>query len=948
MVGSGVSCSNLLESMNDSNNDNLNNDYQNEDSLINDDTFNDSLVVNDVDVGNLQEQIEALKRELKLQKTKKETDLDAGLHDFAPIGYFKINREGAIIESNTYGIEKIFNGKKDLIGTIFCTYVGVNCKVFYNDFFEKLIASNKNESCEVRLRLANNQSRFVHIEGIYAQNEEHYLFYVTDITRRKQIEEDLVNSEFENTAILKAFKHIVFRINSDGIILGYRAPNNELLFTAPENFLNKKSTSVLPENVATLLENALKKTLQENKVGLLEYPLTINEQELFFEARLIPVDINEVLVFINDITSRKKQELELIEANERVQESETRFKALHNASFGGIAIHDKGIILECNQGLSDMTGYSLEELIGMDGLELIAEKSREQVRQHIKDGYEKPYDEIGLRKNGDEYPVRLEARNVPYKGRTARTVEFRDISEQKKVENEILKAKDLAQRNETFLNAIINSMGDPVFVKDNQSRLVLVNDAFCEFFHATREQVIGKTLANEVTTEEREAFLEIDRQVLTDGKERINEESITIKDEETKIISTRKSRFLDNDGTKYLVGIIRDITSRKKSEIELLAAKERAEKADQLKSAFLANMSHEIRTPMNGILGFAELLKEPDLTGAKQQEYISIIEESGERMLNIINDIISISKIEAGLMEVHLQESNINEQLDFIFNFFLPEIEKKQLQLHYHKALSVEEATIITDREKVFAVLTNLVKNAVKHTKRGSIDFGYTSKENQLIFYVKDTGIGIPENRKEAVFKRFVQADVANEMAIQGAGLGLSISKAYVEMLGGQLWLESEENKGSTFYFSLPIHKTVNTLLQPKVEEPVFIEEDITTKLKILIAEDDKISELLISIAVKNLNREVIFANNGKAAIEACKNNPDIDLILMDMQMPEMNGYHATKQIRKFNKQVIIIAQTANAFSNESEMMLQAGCNDVISKPIQVEELKQLILKHFK
>jgi len=253
---------------------------------------------------------------------------------------------------------------------------------------------------------------------------------------------------------------------------------------------------------------------------------------------------------------------------------------------------------------------------------------------------------------------------------------------------------------------------------------------------------------------------------------------------------------------------------KEKRAAELIIAKEKAEESDRLKSAFLANMSHEIRTPMNGILGFAELLKEPNLTGKEQQEYIKIIEKSGARMLNIINDIVDISKIESGLMEVSIKESNINEQIEYIYIFFRPEVEGKGMQLSYRNGLVSSESIIKTDREKLFAILTNLVKNAIKYTNKGSIEFGYDHVETHgprnigagsasLQFYVKDTGIGIPKDRQEAIFERFIQADISDKYAYQGAGLGLSISKAYVEMLGGRIWVESEEGKGSTFYFTL-------------------------------------------------------------------------------------------------------------------------------------------------
>jgi signal transduction histidine kinase/ActR/RegA family two-component response regulator len=381
---------------------------------------------------------------------------------------------------------------------------------------------------------------------------------------------------------------------------------------------------------------------------------------------------------------------------------------------------------------------------------------------------------------------------------------------------------------------------------------------------------------------------------------------------------------------------------------ELLRAKEHAEESDRLKSAFLANMSHEIRTPMNGILGFAGLLKEPGLSGEEQQKYIRIIEKGGARMLNIINNIVSISKIESGIIEVVNMESNINEQIEYICTFFKPEAEAKGMKLSYKNALSSEESVLITDCEKLFAILTNLVKNAIKYTDKGLIEFGYEKKGDYLEFFVKDTGIGIPKNRQKAIFERFIQADIVDKMARQGAGLGLSISKAYVEILGGEIWLESDEGNGSTFYFTLPY----NVEQKEKTGSNNYVTSDKTISmfenLKILIAEDDEISEMLISINVSKFSDNILKVKTGFEAIEACRNNPDLDLILMDIQMPDLNGYEATRQIRQFNKEVVIIAQTAFGLLGDREKAIEYGCNDYISKPINKIELIMLIKKYFK
>jgi signal transduction histidine kinase/CheY-like chemotaxis protein len=380
---------------------------------------------------------------------------------------------------------------------------------------------------------------------------------------------------------------------------------------------------------------------------------------------------------------------------------------------------------------------------------------------------------------------------------------------------------------------------------------------------------------------------------------------------------------------------------------ELSIAKDKAEESDKLKSAFLANMSHEIRTPMNGVLGFANLLKEPGLTGAEQQNYIEIIEKSGNRMLNIINDFINISKIESGLMLTDIKKSNINEQLEYIYSFFKLEVEAKGVSLSIKNVLPQKEAVIKTDAEKLFAILTNLVKNAIKFTSKGSIELGYLKKGNYLEFQVKDSGIGIPKNRQNAIFERFIQADITNKMAHQGAGLGLSITKAYVEMLGGKIWLESEVGKGSIFYFTLPYNSTPEEKIVIDNVLQYYSADSYGENLKILFVEDDRISELLFDKTSKMFGKEILKAKTGIEAVEISRNNHDIDLILMDIQMPVLNGYEATQQIRQFNKDVIIIAQTAFVHQEAFESSKAAGCNDYISKPIKKEDLFALIQKHF-
>jgi hypothetical protein len=526
-------------------------------------------------------------------------------------------------------------------------------------------------------------------------------------------------------------------------------------------------------------------------------------------------------------------------------------------------------------------------------------------------------------------------------------------SEKIEAQNEELqKAKTKVEDSETFLNNIFDHIPNLIFVKNaNDLRYVSFNKAGEQFMGYTRAELIGKNDYDFFSKEKADFFTGKDREVLNSDEPLIIVEEVINTEDGIKILFTKKIAIKDKNGkVKYLLGISEDITAKKEIERELITAKEQAEQSDRLKSAFLANMSHEIRTPMNGILGFADLLKQPNLSGEKQQKYIDIIQKSGARMLNIINDIIDISKIEAGLMQVDIKDSNINEQIEYIYTFFKPEVEAKGLQFLISNTLPEIEANIKTDREKLYAILTNLIKNAIKFTNKGSIEVGYhLIKDNgtdMLEFYVKDTGIGIPADRQEAIFDRFIQADISNLMVLQGTGLGLSITKAYVEILGGNIWVESIEGIGSTFYFTIPCNIELAEEFVVKNDKAIIEDGKIAQNLKILIAEDDEPSAMLITLMVEALSRNILTARTGYEAVNICRNNPDLNLILMDIQMPEMNGYEATSQIRQFNKDVVIIAQSAYALFSDRQKALDAGCNDYIAKPILKDDLLLLIQKH--
>ncbi|MEI7709045.1 MAG: ATP-binding protein [Chlorobium sp.] len=385
-----------------------------------------------------------------------------------------------------------------------------------------------------------------------------------------------------------------------------------------------------------------------------------------------------------------------------------------------------------------------------------------------------------------------------------------------------------------------------------------------------------------------------------------------------------------------------DISEQKKMFAELIAAKQKAEESDRLKSAFLANISHEIRTPMNGILGFAQLLKSPHLAGEEQAEYIDLIMQSGERMLNLINNLINISRIEAGETMLHVIETPVNELLSDLYAFFKPEIEKKGLRLNCKTGLPDVESIVETDSGKLIQILTNLIQNALKFTSKGEIDFGYNRIGGALEFYVIDTGVGIAPDMKEKIFDRFHQVDNTITRTQEGSGLGLSISKAYVELLGGTIRVESREGWGSEFYFTLPYNPEHPRVILGAVKEPSHPIPQLSA-LCILIAEDDVISSLLLKKNLTAANINILFAINGEEAVAMVRQHPEINIVLMDIKMPLMNGYEATRLIKELYPNLPVIIQTAFTSKEEEEKAHKAGCDGYITKPINKSELFELI-----
>ncbi|NOU59789.1 response regulator [Marinifilum caeruleilacunae] len=393
-----------------------------------------------------------------------------------------------------------------------------------------------------------------------------------------------------------------------------------------------------------------------------------------------------------------------------------------------------------------------------------------------------------------------------------------------------------------------------------------------------------------------------------------------------------------NDFNKELDKQIEQRTS------ELKEAKEKAEESEQLKSAFLANMSHEIRTPLNSILGFSEFLHKDDLPREKKKLYLDMIDNGGQRLLTIISDIVDISKIEAKQFSLSYEIAMLNEIIDKLHQQFSIATGKKGIELKTLKALDDYSSFISTDITRLSQVFSNLLENSIKFTNEGEIEFGYQVHENRLVMHVRDTGIGIPKDFHHLIFERFRQTDLQEATLPTGTGLGLSIAQGIVELFGGKIWLESEEGTGACFYFELPYLPTSTKQVNKKIKADEFFYH--TSGKTILVVEDEPSNYIYVRDLLSEYNYNILHAENGKDAVDIINNDIKVDLILMDIKMPVMNGLQATREIRKTNKTIPVIAQTAHAMSDDKRQAFNAGCNDFLAKPITFQSFSEIVQKH--
>jgi PAS domain S-box-containing protein len=653
--------------------------------------------------------------------------------------------------------------------------------------------------------------------------------------------------------------------------------------------------------------------------------------------------IRQIVVTFTDIT-------ELKQAEEALIESETLNRLVIENQGEGIGIVD---LNECftfaNPAADQMFGLERGGLVGKNLMDFITPNyfnvinSETQKRaKSVKSSYEI---EI-ITKSGEAKSLLITATpKYDNKGSHSGTFGvFRDITDRKLAE------KALRESEERY-KAAFSTLPEAISITNAEGIIIDVNEGFVTLSGFAKNEIIGATVGTlNIWTNPN------DRSIITETVRQqglIENFETVFRNKSGSFLTALVSACLINfNNQPHILSITRDITGRKQIENDLIKAKENAEESDRLKSAFLANMSHEIRTPMNIILGLIPNLDEENLDASERKNLIQIISRKGTDLITIINDIIDISMIDSHQLTITNTTFNLNELLDAMLLSFENEKiinEKTNIKISNQKSLTGAYSNIITDQVRLSQILNNLIGNALKFTSVGHIKFGYHIEKENLLFFVEDTGKGIAKEKHAIIWERFRQEEESNARTFGGVGLGLSISKELVGLLGGSLWFTSQEENpaegksgGSTFYFTLPI----SVLVKQEIVSARPVEERISYDFSgktILIAEDVEDNFEVLRLILRKFNPVLIYAENGEVALGICKTNPEINLILMDVRMPVMDGYKATIEIRKFNPEIPIIALTAHAFMEDKARSIAAGCNNFITKPIDQKKLLKMI-----
>ncbi|MBS4056490.1 MAG: PAS domain S-box protein [Bacteroidales bacterium] len=754
---------------------------------------------------------------------------------------------------------------------------------------------------------------------------------MSDISRQKKAEIALMESEERQNTFINTNVDMMF-VKDDQFryVLANKAMA-DFFGKTKEELINRTDFELAEKSKIYPCISSDQKALHTVSV------FTVEEQlgDRFYETTKFPLRLKGnkkgIGGIIRDVTERKQ-------AAEALRKSEEMYRILIEKMPDGVykTTHD-GHIIDVNPAMIKILGFeNKEEMIGIDiANELYFDPKEREIktieglnnelilyRLRKKDGREVWVEDHGWYTYDDAGQI------VFHEG------VIRDVSDRRKHETQI-----------KTLGKAIEQSPVSIVITDESGNIEFVNDEFVSLTQYSLNDVKGrKPIIFNPGHLEPGAFKNM-WDTLLSGSTWKGEFANRKKDGTPLFEEVAISGMQDPYGKiSNFILVMEDITEKKRILDDLVVARDAAEESDRLKTAFLHNISHEIRTPMNAIVGFAEYLNEPDTLPHERRKFAEIIVNSSHQLLSIITDIVSMATIEAGQEKLFENPVNLNDLCTMVYEQFLMKSPNPHVKLRYSTPLPYHEALITTDEIKLSQVLTNLIGNALKFTMKGTVEFGYALHENTLEFYVRDSGIGIAPELHDEIFKRFRQVETTSTRLFGGSGLGLSISKAYVELLGGKIWLRSASGEGSTFYFTIPYVKGDADALTEMPQQTI---DRLNQSKTILVAEDEDSNFTLMEVIFLDTPMKVIRAKTGLEAVAQCVANPQIDLVLMDIKMPEMDGYEATKRIREFLPELPIIALTAyNALADKNKA-LECGCNDFISKPFKrnvlMAKIKELI-----
>ncbi|MBN2681919.1 MAG: PAS domain S-box protein [Bacteroidales bacterium] len=872
---------------------------------------------------------------------------------------------------------------------------------FFGNFQKRIQGESIAQEDEYRLVTKDGETRWVALSSsrIEFQNEPATLTTFVDITDRKHAEDKLkisnkilselfavanqltiAQTQYEVIQIIKKSARAL--CSADGVTIVMR--NQDQC-----HYIDEDAISPLWKGKLFPMDVCISGWCMKNKKNVNIEDITIDSRipqdiyrKTFVKSMLMtPIRKTEPLgaigVYWKDIHKVTPSEIELLETLSSMTdsvldaiESKEKYRLLvENQTDLIVKVDIDGRFLFVSPSYCNIFGKSKEELLGNKFMPLVYEEDRNKTEEAMKTLFSPPHtayiEQRAMTKEGWKWFAWVDTAVLDVNGNVIEIIGVgRDITNLKKTENELvqknheyeslneelrqtndelLKAKAKTEESEERFKKLSSFTFEGIIIHKN-AVAIDVNQSAAEMMGYELEEIVGMNLLIAVHPDYHELVKEnIAKQIASPYEILVNR-----KDGSTFFAEIEAKDIIYNDES-FRVACIRDITERKIMHEELLAAKEKAEEANRLKSEFLKNMSHEIRTPMNGIVGFSELLNKTEISEEKRNNFVKIIQNSSHQLLKIINDILEISTLETKQVKIKETEFCLNDLLMELFSIFNLKTKDRDFPLYLKKPLNDEQTYIISDRARLSIILSNLLENAIKFTSKGHIEFGYFLKNQNLVLYVKDTGIGISTKYHQLIFDRFSQEDKDISSNYGGLGLGLSIAKENTELLGGTISLESEKDRGSSFFVTIPFkHAGKNkTKIAKNLSDNAEEKEEIT----ILVAEDEVVNFLYIEelFELSDIkNYKIIHAINGKDAVDKCFNQKNIKLILMDIKMPIMNGHEAAKIIKAKQPNLPIIALTAYSTEFDKQLALQHGCNEFVSKPFKKDELFKLIKKHLK